>query len=1380
MIPKCSLNGYNDYIKFFGLLFMAFILVVVVMFYLQARHAEITEKYNNINTTGQIDMKTIEFKSPTDAGNRSTFPEDKYPGANYELTRSTVKTAGIGAVGPSSSTISNGKPPEPRTTDIYTFRDCKVYFTDEIESCDNQVESSTKTCSYNFDGWKEFDTYKDNNGNTLTYPIKKYKPDASNTDELINSHFTSKCFKEFDNGGKGTAKRFEYKENRIVKFDSKGDKDNTEIDTNIFGGKRYTSIQFMNGENPRDNLTNVIDSICSVKYNKIQVLNGKTFYKFILSGTNREITSIHKLSLKEDQSEFNRVHSVAINDFAVLGSHGLRFDDNDNLQIFINEAAITANMNVFKFTYVSNLCSNSQIKNYAMHPVNIRITDFLRFGAVAANAKKDRVIDSNSINTSIITNKGSYKGKTADGKYIDYKKTILDDLEGRRQSAIKSLQDESEKRKTDYNTTINSLNADLVTATNTKRDFTVQDNSFLNVLNLYKNGRRIFNYASGYKNNRLNDIRIPDGVEAIFVDSSDICLVFKNNTAQDQKSYTFTVPDGETYECDVLIVGGGGGGGMDMGGGGGGGGIIELSNINVNAGSYTINVGKGGNGAPAGGTNGQPANHQFTINAKQGANSSFGSYVAIGGGYGGSSYQYHTLGGQGGNGGSGGGSSGYIWHRNPNKAGKGTSGQGNNGGYAAGAWYGAGGGGAGEAGGGPSYDWGGAYGGKGRLSKILGISYYWGGGGGGSSYSVGGGNGGLGGGGGGAVGNTSGGVGITAGMTGSGGCTYCWSQTPGGNAGPHTGGGGGGGSHYNRNNKGGDGGSGVVIIRIKRKLQIIEITNSFEKNYSEVPETTITMPSLRIQSNILTSFVYLQKGFYRFRADLGNMGKANPNIIYAELVVYDDTNLSGSPYICKKVFKYNLYNNRYRPSYLRQYVQIPTNKFYKIAYSYYYMNNTGSNKDEQFQLYYKYLETAPESLEGSVPSDLIAWYRFDGSIDDINPSTSLPKYHLVDTKNRLPNYPDDTFQEKSYVNTNFGAMKTRDNIDLAGKSFSISVWMRTKSNDHCYFICQGNHAPHEGCNRYLHIGHRGNGRYLIGFWCNDLEYNSSGGREYTEDANQWVHMVFVVDVAINKQSCGRRMYRNGALIAEDRGKALYQGKGKLYIGQLAAWGEQHHNYNLDISDFMLFNKALTAKEAESLFKNTPSPVETPVKDTYVSLNSANNDALFSPNAINSINTPMNPFLFNGANINAGYKNPDIVNVFSTIKYVNNDYAGVKSFQNLATYIDTDRIDYFRIRILTNQRTVQQTLIDGEGLRLTNEIKGSTTIANLNTLTRAIKSIDYKRLLPVGTPQLLPRIQFASIFGGGNEVNYITIDKVRNLNNLANPGLTEAVYIEALN
>jgi len=46
------------------------------------------------------------------------------------------------------------------------------------------------------------------------------------------------------------------------------------------------------------------------------------------------------------------------------------------------------------------------------------------------------------------------------------------------------------------------------------------------------------------------------------------------------------------------------------------------------------------------GTNGQPANHQYSINGKNGRNSQFHNNITIGGGYGGSSVFSYQLGGQ--------------------------------------------------------------------------------------------------------------------------------------------------------------------------------------------------------------------------------------------------------------------------------------------------------------------------------------------------------------------------------------------------------------------------------------------------------------------------------------------------------------------------------------------------------------------------------------------------------------------------------------------------------------------------------------------------------------------------------------------------------------
>ena len=319
--------------------------------------------------------------------------------------------------------------------------------------------------------------------------------------------------------------------------------------------------------------------------------------------------------------------------------------------------------------------------------------------------------------------------------------------------------------------------------------------------------------------------------EGYFTESTRMFV--HNGSSDSQSSYNINIP--EDTICDMLIVAGGGGGGMDMGGGGGGGGVIELNNVLVTAGTYTVKVGKGGDGAPAANTNGQPAAHQYLINGKQGANSSFDNNIAIGGGYGGSSHQPHKLQGQGGDGGSGGGSSGYDPVNNVSKAGKAVEGQGFRGGYGGQSYYSGGGGGAGEVGGGPSTVAGGAYGGRGKLSNILGTPYYWGGGGGGAGYSTTGGNGGLGGGGGGAVGTTTGGAGYFNGFAGGGGTINAQTNTPGGNGAPHTGGGGGGGAHYQGNNKGGNGGSGIVIIKLKLLSKTGKIPDVKSLNFSYDP-----------------------------------------------------------------------------------------------------------------------------------------------------------------------------------------------------------------------------------------------------------------------------------------------------------------------------------------------------------------------------------------------------------------------------------------------------------------------------------------------------------------------------------------------------------------
>ena len=244
-----------------------------------------------------------------------------------------------------------------------------------------------------------------------------------------------------------------------------------------------------------------------------------------------------------------------------------------------------------------------------------------------------------------------------------------------------------------------------------------------------------------------------------------------------QTQYTINIPTGGVI-CDILIVGGGGGGGMNSGGGGGAGGLIYIPNINL-LGTYTINIGRGGAGGTQIGEN--------TL-AENGKDSSFGTYIAIGGGAG-----VNSGGANGNPGGSGGGAGNALTGNRV--GGTGTAGQGNNGGDGTipggSDRTGGGGGGAGSVGQTSVSTSRGGSGGVGRnMSPYFGIIYgangwFAGGGGGGGGQGTGG-TGGTGGGG-------NGGISNQEGINGTGG--------------------GGGGAHGNQSTLGKKGGSGIVIIK---------------------------------------------------------------------------------------------------------------------------------------------------------------------------------------------------------------------------------------------------------------------------------------------------------------------------------------------------------------------------------------------------------------------------------------------------------------------------------------------------------------------------------------------------------------------------------------
>lgn len=308
-------------------------------------------------------------------------------------------------------------------------------------------------------------------------------------------------------------------------------------------------------------------------------------------------------------------------------------------------------------------------------------------------------------------------------------------------------------------------------------------------------------------------------LSVILLTSSTSALSVTGGTITTSGNYTIhtftsngTLNVSGTINAEILIVAGGGGGGRSNtggfagAGGGGAGGLIYISSYPIISSNITITVGAGGA-------------VQTTANTRgfNGSNSTFGSYIALGGG--GGCAPDGAISGY--NGGSGGGG---CW--NGGNSGNGTIGQGLGGGIST-SNVGAGGGGGNSTNGSNSDLTHGGNGGEGYLSSINGTSYNYSTGGGGGVFTNPG-NGGT---------TYGGGTGGSNGGAGSNGRS---------NSGD---GGGGGGTDAALAGNGGAGGSGVVIIRYI-PINYINIITSSTNRYTNNTFNTTSSTSYTLLSEI--------------------------------------------------------------------------------------------------------------------------------------------------------------------------------------------------------------------------------------------------------------------------------------------------------------------------------------------------------------------------------------------------------------------------------------------------------------------------------------------------------------------------------------------------
>ena len=837
----------------------------------------------------------------------------------------------------------------------YALRDCKVYFTEgdtNIKNCDITQETSnyTGSCSYRFDGWNEFDTYTDNDGKTITYPKKVYTQTRTNTNDFDNPMFTNNCFKNYTTDtcipgqptDNCTPPEFEYNTNGIVKYDEIGKSGNSAVGNNIYGGTGYSSMQFLNTTDPRTNNINLISSICDVPLNNtLGSLKDKVFYMFEFNATTNKLENIRSVTLNSDQTTFSPVSSDNVLMNLPLrpidaSFYGLQYDaTNNNLPIKIfKKNNILRNVAIFKFNYMSYICTQSQIKNYMTARRNIYPEKFIKYGSSTIPYYSKNISISNNMTIKDGWGWSNYSSADLNLDYSDMLNTDLNTSKDEREDEIYNSPANVTAR-ANARTAYLKAKQEYDDASYAQDNFSTNYKSFSSLIGLQKPNSitKLFNYKLGYRTTSIDNfnISIPQGATATKI-GSDVCIIF-NNAAQASQ---LTIPTGGAI-CDIFMIGGGGGGGNNCAGGGGAGACIVALGQTINAGNYTIAVGAGGSG-------GITANANGTI----GGDTSIGSlYVAKGGGFGAGGGG--TIGGTGGCGGGavGGGNNtnsarsslnvvNGITNISPSTTST-YSVLGNIGGstqqYTDPNYHqlnGAGGGGIGVAGTNSSISACGP-GGNGIYQVVInsftynlrsyfannrafGVqdgstgNYYIGGGGAGGGF------------------NSSGTITISGGL-GGGGNGFDSPTTLSGTAGNTNTGSGGGGGNGNYG-KGGAGGSGLVIIRIKIKESINNFLGALTDNTTSSDTditTTTTLDKSKIKANVLSSFIFLQRGRYKISA-----GLASPdNILYSELIIYDNTTNN---------IIYSYGDNK--QSYI---IDINDAKFYKLAFRYIYCNFTNDN-----------------------------------------------------------------------------------------------------------------------------------------------------------------------------------------------------------------------------------------------------------------------------------------------------------------------------------------------------------------------------------------------------------------------------------------------------
>jgi hypothetical protein len=472
MSDKCPLGSVNNNLKVIALIALICIFFIVVLYY---------------------------FKSTI---NKHNLIENFFTGGTAKINKTSY------------SNIIIGSPKNIEINDRYNgdikLRNCQVYFVGDNEKqyCDTlySTDPLNTNCKYEFkDNWKEIDTitYSDKIENKIDKKI--YNKEFNNNTTIENQNNMTACFKNISTSDN----KFRYKNNSLVTYDNIGTVNNNTINNNTLRLKtegsvdNYISKFFNVSQNNINDHDNMIDSICSIRYDNIPNLK-TTFYKFNLIQDNNEwvLDNLKDVVLNRTQTQFEGETPSTFLSSNTFGIYVSSFDGRFvKFTVFKSSNIPDKPVQVYRFKY--NYLCDGKVLEYSNN-----ISTTIHMKELLDNTSKNEVSShtfdlefDNSQESKTFWNNPNFKSSTFENKH-DIIKKELDNLQKIYNEQINKQHD------TSYLTDIIKENRLLIINSNNDRNTFhtkvningIDEGDFdqESIVGLTSNNIPNFNYTKGY------------------------------------------------------------------------------------------------------------------------------------------------------------------------------------------------------------------------------------------------------------------------------------------------------------------------------------------------------------------------------------------------------------------------------------------------------------------------------------------------------------------------------------------------------------------------------------------------------------------------------------------------------------------------------------------------------------------------------------------------------------------------------------------------------------------------------------------------------------------------------------------------------------------